>query len=87
MRGQKSVLDKSLWLAKETTSEAFKVISRLLSISPTKAFYAVLSGFFLENSLRTASRVTMPFCASESCTYLLCPGGLFRSRVRFEITY
>lgn len=38
----------------ETTSKAFKVISRLLSISPANAFYAGLSAFSLENRLRTA---------------------------------
>lgn len=42
--------DVSLWLAVETASKAFKVISRLWSISPTKAFYAGLSGFSLEES-------------------------------------
>lgn len=52
--GQKSALEESFWLATETISKAFRVISHLLSISPTKAFYAGLSGFSLENSLRTA---------------------------------
>ena len=33
------------------------MISSLLSISPTLAFYAVLSGFSPENSLRAANRI------------------------------
>lgn len=77
--GAKVSSDESLRLARGTTSQAFKVISHLLSISTVKAFYGGFSGFSRTvSALQSASTagVMMPFLCFEEMYLLLRPGGL-----------